>query len=116
MRNITGYSQRERESHIQGCRKWRSTGGTVISYCKTHGINRSTLDSWFQKYGNHLPAPESSESKSFIKISDGPKENRSVTHHSCALTVNVGSVAIELPSGNSEADLCRVLRALKEVL
>ena len=116
MRNITGYSQRERESHIQGCRIWRSTGGTVISYCKTNGLNRSTLESWFQKYGNQLPAPDNPESKSFIKIPDVPMENRPVDRHSCALTVNVGSLAIELPSGNSEADLCRVLRALKEVL
>ena len=115
MRHTKSYTHEEQQNHVKACYDWTEQGNTSISYCKEHGIAKSTMEYWSRKYGifmrpeNHKPQKRLVQipQKSVPKASDGPN---------CSLIVHAGSVSIELPVGNQDADLKRVLLALKEII
>ncbi|MBN2859834.1 MAG: hypothetical protein JXK93_06195 [Sphaerochaetaceae bacterium] len=111
MRKQKYYTPEQRIDHVKSCSHWRSKGKTFISYCHAHDVAISTMEYWMKKYGEQAYDSE----HSFVKVHDD-RPAPHVPYHSCSLTVNVGAVAIELPAGNSNEDLRRVLLTLKEII
>jgi len=73
------------------------------------------MNYWIKKYGQSEIESYEVQTGSFVKVAGSFSEEQS-HHYSCSLTVNVGPLAIELPAGNSDADLKRVLLTLKEII
>ena len=73
------------------------------------------MEYWIKKYGQSGTESSEVQTRSFVKVAGRSYEEHPPVH-TCSLTVNVGPLTIELPAGNSNADLKRVLLTLKEII
>lgn len=114
MRNPKFYTEKELITHTRACSEWMASGNSLKSDAQEQDIIFRTLQNWVAKHRKES-AETTRSSKSLGRV---PRiENRqSETTRTSSLKVSLGALSIELPAGNNEHDLRRVLRALKEVL
>lgn len=110
------YRVEERTHHVNRCRKWITAGKSIRSYGLTYGINPRTLHGWMNRYNNLPLTKEKNESQPLVKVKRTRGVKPEQTVETSSLRVVVGSLAIELPAGNSDQDLKRLLITLKEVI
>ena len=110
------YSEEEKIEHVRACLKRIQQGRTIRSYVAEHEFSRAAMYDWLKRYRHTVSIDQKEQgSVSMVRVKSMSSRTFS-TEQTSSLKVNVGALSIELPSGNSEADLHRVLRALKEVL
>jgi len=114
MKNI--YTEEQRMYHAKECLNRMASGQTMKSYAIDQGIIPRTLQNWITKYRKQYLNSDQEHKRAFVKISS-PRANEGKKHlQTSSLKVCFGSLAVELPSGNSDTDLKRVLAALKEIV
>jgi transposase-like protein len=110
------YSKQEKMDHVKACLDRIRQGRTIRSYVAEHEFSRSAMNEWLKHY-RHEVALEQKDAFPSSLVRVKPIDSQTISaEQTSSLKVHVGTLSIELPAGNSEADLCRVLRALKEVL
>lgn len=110
------YSKQEKMDHVKACLDRIRQGRTIRSYVAEHEFSRSAMNEWLKHYRHEVAIDQEDVfPSSMVRVK--PLGSQAIsTGLTSSLKVHIGTLSIELPSGNSEADLCRVLRALKEVL
>jgi len=110
------YSKQEKMDHVKACLDRIRQGRTIRSYVAEHEFSRSAMNEWLKHYRHEVAIDqEDALPSSLVRVKPIGSQTISAEQTS-SLKVHVGTLSIELPSGNSEADLCRVLRALREII
>lgn len=111
------YTEQQRIDHAKNCFEWVAAGKSMRSYAIAEGINPRTLQNWIIKSrkGSLRRQGQNTEA-SLVRIKTQTERARTHQIQTSSLKVSFGSLVIELPTGNSDADLKRVLVTLKEVL
>lgn len=114
MKHTKSYTPEERKNHVKACYDWTQQGNTIISYCREQKISKSTMEYWSKTYDIPMRLENHKPRRTLVPIhrKTGPKTPGATN---CSLMVHAGSVSIELPAGNQDADLRRVLQTLKEI-
>ena len=111
------YTEQERKYHVNTCQKWRSRGQSIKSYAIKQGILPRTLQNWVKKYRNESEGEtEESRGAELIKIPVTKTDLPFQSQRTSSMKVTMGLIQVELPEGNSDADLKRVLNTLKEMI
>jgi len=111
------YTEQQRIDHVRKCLEWMGTGKSMKSYAIGQEIIPRTLQNWMTKHRTGvLKRQDQNKEESLVRIRT--QTERSIAHQfqTSSLKVSFGSLSIELPAGNNDADLKRVLVTLKEVL
>jgi transposase-like protein len=111
------YTEQQRIEHARNCLEWMAAGKSMKSYALGQGIIPRTLQNWITKYRKKSPRRQGQNTDaSLVRIESQTECPRVQQVQTCSLNVSFGSLVIELPAGNSDADLKRVLVTVKEVL
>lgn len=113
-KNIT-YKKEERAYHVKQCLKWIASGNSIRGYGLNHVINPRTLHGWVSRHHDQSSLGDS-ETSSLVRVRRKKSQSKRPTSETSSLRVVVGALAIELPAGNSDHDLKRVLTTLKEMI
>jgi len=112
---VSQYTPQQRIDHARECLEGMTRGKTIKSYAIEQGIIPRTLQNWIKKYRKHT-AEQTESATTLVKIQRPRKLQSDRVVETSSLKVSFGSLAVELPAGNSDHDLKRVLAALKEVI
>ena len=113
---INKYTEQERIQHVNKCQKWRSRGYSIKSYAIKQEILPRTLQNWVKKYHNESGKAEPSGGAGLVKIPLTKTGLPFQSQPTSSMKVTMGLIQVELPEGNSDADLKRVLSTLKEMI
>jgi transposase-like protein len=114
---INKYTEQERIQHVKKCQKWRSRGYSIKFYAIKHEILPRTLQNWVKKYHNESEGEtEANRGAELVKIPLTKTDLPFQSQRTSSMKVTMGLIQVELPEGNSDADLKRVLSTLKEMI
>ena len=113
----TIYTEQQRIDYAREYREWKAAGKSMKAYAINKGILPRTLQNWVKKYHKEsLARSEESNNTSLVKIKASGKLLAMQPNHTSSLKVTMGSIQVELPEGNNDADLKRVFKILKEMI
>ena len=112
---MTQIQHTRKRAHVRACLEGMEQGRSIRTYVEAHGFSRSAMSSWLKEFDQEMPAMDStSETKvSLVMVN---RSQRYLSKQTSSLKVHINTLCVELPAGNSDADLRRVLLTLKEVL
>jgi hypothetical protein len=114
---ISKYTEQERIHHVNKCQKWRSRGYSIKSYAINKGILPRTLQNWVKKYHNEsVGETKANRGAELVKIPLTKTVLPFQSQRTSSMKVTMGSIQVELPEGNNDADLKRVFKMLKEMI
>lgn len=110
------YNTQEKIDHVKACLDRIRQGRTIRSYVAEHEFSRSAMNKWLKHYRHEVALDQKDAfPSSLVRVKPIVSQTTSAEQTS-SLKVHVGTLSIELPVGNSEHDLRRVLRALREII
>ena len=110
------YSEREKRDHVRACLERIQQGRTIKSYVAEQEFSQSAMNEWLRRYRDQVTINQNELLTTSLVQVKHTGVSPIMGEQTSSLKVNAGPVSIELPAGNSDSDLKRILFILREVL